>query len=148
MYRALLLGAQRPLLSSIRTILGPSVRRRAQRHYDTTTLLTRSRAIGGASFSTTTTSTVTAATGGTQYDAPPPGVTVVADRAAARRAVELLQRDAKERGDAAYHACDTEVIDLDLNNESVVGHGRVICVSFYAGSHLDFGSGPRLWVGM
>lgn len=44
------------------------------------------------------------------------------------------------------HAVDTEVVDLDLEEQSPVGHGRIICASLYSGPNVDYGSGPRVWV--
>lgn len=45
-----------------------------------------------------------------------------------------------------YHAWDTETIDVDPNETSPVGHGRVICLSAFCGPQIDFGNGPRLWI--
>lgn len=45
-----------------------------------------------------------------------------------------------------YHACDTEVADIDLDSQSPVGHGVVTCASVYSGPHANFGSGPKLWI--
>eukprot|EP01132_Coremiostelium_polycephalum_P002672 gene2672-3315_t len=45
-----------------------------------------------------------------------------------------------------YHACDTEVIDLDLKKESPIGHGRICCFSIYCGPNENFGTGSRIWV--
>jgi hypothetical protein len=73
------------------------------------------------------------------------GTTHVTSRAEARRVVRLLEEHA--RHDGAFHACDTEVVDLDLAAQPVVGHGRIICFSIFADPLLDLGSGPRLWVG-
>jgi hypothetical protein len=44
------------------------------------------------------------------------------------------------------HAWDTEVVGIDLDSQSPVGHGRVICASFFSGPGVDYGSGPRVWV--
>jgi hypothetical protein len=44
------------------------------------------------------------------------------------------------------HAWDTEVVGLDLDTQSPVGHGQVICASFYSGPDVDFGSGPLVWI--
>jgi hypothetical protein len=44
------------------------------------------------------------------------------------------------------HAWDTEVVGLDLDAQSPVGHGRVICASFYSGPEVDYGAGPRVWI--
>nr|PNR49997.1 hypothetical protein PHYPA_011894 [Physcomitrium patens] len=45
------------------------------------------------------------------------------------------------------HACDTEVTEIDVKNESPVGHGRITCFSIYCGPTADFGDGKnRLWI--
>lgn len=45
-----------------------------------------------------------------------------------------------------YHACDTEVVELDLSEESPVTKGRVICATIYVGPDVDFGNGPRIFI--
>lgn len=49
-----------------------------------------------------------------------------------------------------YHACDTEVMDIDLSSVGPVGNGFVTCVSVYSGPDFDYGlGGPRgsvLWI--
>lgn len=49
--------------------------------------------------------------------------------------------------ETTFHACDTEVADLDID-KSPVGQGRVICLSIYSGPDVDYGRGPgqALWV--
>ncbi len=51
-------------------------------------------------------------------------------------------------GLAAYHACDTEVMDIDLKTVGPVGNGRVTCFSMYSGPGFDygFGEGQALFV--
>jgi len=71
----------------------------------------------------------------------PAGVTVVQDRATARRVSDQL-RTLKD----AWHACDTECIDIDVKSESPIGHGKVICASIYCGPEHDFGNGPIVWI--
>jgi DNA polymerase-1 len=71
----------------------------------------------------------------------PEGVTVVQSIVVANHVVSKL-RSLKD----LYHACDTEVVDLDLKVQSPVGNGRIICFSIYCGPELDFGHGPRIWV--
>ncbi|KYQ92753.1 putative protein serine/threonine kinase [Tieghemostelium lacteum] len=71
----------------------------------------------------------------------PDGVTVVRDIIKAREVVDRLRLEKNE-----FHACDTEVVDIDLKTESPIGHGRVICFSIYVGEHLNFGNGPIVWV--
>jgi hypothetical protein len=45
-------------------------------------------------------------------------------------------------------ACDTEVVDIDLDEQGPVGNGRVICASLYAGPDVDvgYGKGKILWI--
>jgi DNA polymerase I len=45
-----------------------------------------------------------------------------------------------------FHACDTEVADINLEKEGPVGHGVVTCASVYSGPDVDFGNGPKLWI--
>eukprot|EP01133_Synstelium_polycarpum_P001196 gene1196-1378_t len=71
----------------------------------------------------------------------PPNVTVVNDLEHAEKIVQRLRSMV-----GYYHACDTEVVDLDLKKQSPIGHGRVICFSIYCGPTVDFGSGSRIWV--
>lgn len=70
-----------------------------------------------------------------------PGVTIVNDAESAQKALEVLFVH-KER----YHACDTEVIDINLNEVGPVGHGIVICATLFIGPDVDFGNGPRLFI--
>lgn len=48
------------------------------------------------------------------------------------------------------HACDTEVMDIDLNSVGPVGHGYVTCLSIYSGPDFDYGlgegPGAALWI--
>lgn len=50
----------------------------------------------------------------------------------------------------AFHACDTEVMAIDLSNQGPVGNGYVTCVSMYAGPDFDYGlgdgPGTALWI--
>lgn len=46
----------------------------------------------------------------------------------------------------AHWACDTEVADIDVKNQSPVGNGKVICASIYGGENIDFGTGSTLWI--
>ena len=63
-------------------------------------------------------------------------------KADAQRVVSII----RSLPPSTYHAWDTEVAGIDLTCESPVGHGRVICASMYSGPHVDYGSGPRLWI--
>ncbi|XRB13805.1 DNA polymerase I [Pseudoscourfieldia marina] len=62
---------------------------------------------------------------------------VVRDIDATRHAVELLKRHARENEQHA-HAIDTEVQSIDVEADAPCGHGRVICISVYAGPLVDF----------
>ncbi|KAK3141378.1 hypothetical protein QOZ80_4BG0333170 [Eleusine coracana subsp. coracana] len=73
-------------------------------------------------------------------------VLVVDDVKSARSVVQLLT--SKYRN--FIHACDTEVSNIDVKQETPVGHGDVICFSIYSGSsgaEADFGNGKTcIWV--
>jgi hypothetical protein len=74
-----------------------------------------------------------------------PGVTLVRTLAQAQAVLERLYA-----ADPAttVHACDTEVMDIDLSTVGPVGHGYVTCMSMYAGPQFDYGDGPgtTLWI--
>ena len=101
-----------------------------------------------SSFTTTTT------TPSSSLDTAPPitfhkdtsceGTTIVRDRDTAKKVLRILQL-LEDDGDRV-HACDTEVANISLKDQSPVGNGRVICASVYSGPDIDFGSGPRLWI--
>eukprot|EP00210_Caulerpa_lentillifera_P004393 g4191.t1 len=70
-------------------------------------------------------------------------------KAALRKLEEFLERSSDDQ----IFACDTEVADIDILQDSPCGHGRVTCFSVYAGEHLNFrpsnSTGPpltHLWV--
>ncbi|KAF4377172.1 hypothetical protein G4B88_009164 [Cannabis sativa] len=45
------------------------------------------------------------------------------------------------------HACDTEVANIDVKQETPVDHGEIICFSIYCGPEADFGNGKScIWV--
>uniref|UniRef100_J3MQT9 DNA-directed DNA polymerase n=1 Tax=Oryza brachyantha TaxID=4533 RepID=J3MQT9_ORYBR len=73
-------------------------------------------------------------------------VLVVDNVESARSVVKLLTT--KYRG--FIHACDTEVANIDVKEETPVGHGEVICFSIYSGhfdGQADFGNGKTcIWV--
>lgn len=71
-----------------------------------------------------------------------PSVTMVQDPATAQRVVEQL----RALGPTHFHACDTEVADIDLKQQGPVGNGRVTCLSIFSGPEHDFGNGSRIWV--
>lgn len=70
------------------------------------------------------------------------GVTIVSTREDAERVASVIAK----LPSSTYHAWDTEVINIDLSNQSPVGHGTVICASFYSGPNIDYGNGPRVWI--
>lgn len=71
------------------------------------------------------------------------GVTLVRNLNDLRRVLDILNsEDVRHR----FHAVDTEVMEIDVRNQSPVGHGRVTCISVYVGPDVDFGSGPKLWI--
>jgi hypothetical protein len=48
-----------------------------------------------------------------------------------------------------FHACDTEVMDIDLKEVGPTGNGYVTCVSVYSGPDFDYGFGTKgttLWI--
>ena len=57
-----------------------------------------------------------------------------------------MARDVLQRLFAAdldlVHACDTEVMDIDVKAVGPVGNGFVTCVSMYSGPDFDYGEGP------
>ncbi|KAJ7554012.1 hypothetical protein O6H91_06G122400 [Diphasiastrum complanatum] len=70
-------------------------------------------------------------------------VLVIDDIATATSVVKRLMGEYRD----LVHACDTEVADIDVKEESPVGHGYMTCFSIYCGPNADFGDGKsRLWV--
>ncbi|KAG8046620.1 hypothetical protein GUJ93_ZPchr0008g11438 [Zizania palustris] len=73
-------------------------------------------------------------------------VLVVNNVESARSVVKLLTTKYK----SFIHACDTEVANIDVKEETPVGHGEVICFSIYSGNsdgQVDFGNGKTcIWV--
>ncbi|CAN6241070.1 unnamed protein product [Urochloa humidicola] len=73
-------------------------------------------------------------------------VLVVDDVKSARRVVQLLTTKYRN----FIHACDTEVANIDVKQETPVGHGKVTCFSIYSstsGAEADFGNGKTcIWV--
>jgi len=72
---------------------------------------------------------------------PGAGITLVQTEGDAKRVLDQLMSLPKH-----YHACDTEVANIDVTSQSPVGNGNVICATVYSGPEVDFGSGPRLWI--
>ena len=77
-----------------------------------------------------------------------PNVTVVRSRKDARIVMERLM--SPELSFGIFHACDTEVMEIDLKNVGPVGNGYVTCVSVYSGPDFDYGLGDGpgtvLWI--
>ncbi|XWS51898.1 hypothetical protein CRYUN_Cryun11dG0021300 [Craigia yunnanensis] len=45
------------------------------------------------------------------------------------------------------HACDTEVSNIDVKQDTPVDHGEITCFSIYSGEDADFGNGKScIWV--
>lgn len=75
---------------------------------------------------------------------PPQHTYIVDSVASAEKAVATLRALPRN---ATFHACDTEVSDVDLSRESVIGNGFITCFSLFSGPHVDYGRGKkRLWV--
>eukprot|EP01082_Thalassiosira_pseudonana_P008832 g7700.t1 g7700 contig26:83324-86755(+) len=76
-------------------------------------------------------------------------VTIIRTKEQAKIALEAL-RKSKESGEERIHACDTEVMDIDLKEVGPVGHGYVTCISVYSGEDFDYGlgdgPGTMLWI--
>lgn len=75
-----------------------------------------------------------------------PGVTIVRTREQAEKVLEVLQAADTD----LFHACDTEVMAIDLTSVGPVGNGFVTCVSMYSGPNFDYGLGDGpgtcLWI--
>ncbi|XP_039853051.1 DNA polymerase I A, chloroplastic-like isoform X2 [Panicum virgatum] len=74
-------------------------------------------------------------------------VLVVDNIESARTVVQLLTTKYKN----FIHACDTEVANIDVKDETPVGHGQVTCFSIYSANSnaqvADFGNGKTsIWV--
>lgn len=76
-----------------------------------------------------------------------PGISIVRTRDEARIVMERLMSPQSEK---IWHACDTEVMAIDLKNVGPVGNGYVTCLSMYSGPDFDYGlgqgPGTALWV--
>jgi hypothetical protein len=70
------------------------------------------------------------------------GVTLVRTREEAERVLKILQ----DCDESVLHACDTEVMAIDLKEVGPVGNGYVTCLSIYSGPDIDYGNGPSLWI--
>ncbi|KAL9187036.1 hypothetical protein ACHAXT_010756 [Thalassiosira profunda] len=85
----------------------------------------------------------------TEADAQCRDVTIVRNPEQARKVVAALMKSKVEDPDR-IHACDTEVMDIDLKACGPVGNGYVTCLSVYSGPDFDYGlgdgPGAMLWV--
>ena len=73
------------------------------------------------------------------------GVTLVRTK---EKALQVLDKLMAAPRHTTFHACDTEVMALDLKKQGPVGNGYVTCLSVYSGPDFDYGEGPgkRLWI--
>mmetsp|Transcript_39359 Transcript_39359/g.72103 ORF Transcript_39359/g.72103 Transcript_39359/m.72103 type:complete len:528 (-) Transcript_39359:10-1593(-) len=82
-------------------------------------------------------------------DSMPDGVTIVRTPEQAEIVMKALMKSKADDPDR-IHACDTEVMDIDLKMVGPVGHGYVTCLSVYSGEDFDYGlgdgPGTMLWV--
>ena len=82
-------------------------------------------------------------------DIKPENVTIVRTKEEARIVMEALMKSKLEDPER-IHACDTEVMDIDLKEVGPVGHGYVTCLSVYSGEDFDYGlgdgPGTMLWI--
>lgn len=76
-----------------------------------------------------------------------PGVTMVRTVEQAKIVMERLMAPESQR---VFHACDTEVMEIDLKKVGPVGNGYVSCASIYSGPDFDYGlgdgPGTALWI--
>jgi len=79
-------------------------------------------------------------------DAVPPNVTIVRTKEDAKIVMKHLMAAPPH----VFHACDTEVMDIDLSVVGPVGNGFVTCASVYSGPDFDYGlgdgPGTSLWI--
>lgn len=75
-----------------------------------------------------------------------PKVTIVRTREQARIVMDCLMNADRK----LLHACDTEVMSIDLKSVGPVGNGYVTCASIYSGPQFDYGLGEGpgsvLWI--
>eukprot|EP00533_Pseudo-nitzschia_delicatissima_P000218 CAMPEP_0116111640 /NCGR_PEP_ID=MMETSP0327-20121206/18557_1 /TAXON_ID=44447 /ORGANISM="Pseudo-nitzschia delicatissima, Strain B596" /LENGTH=1018 /DNA_ID=CAMNT_0003604893 /DNA_START=246 /DNA_END=3300 /DNA_ORIENTATION=+ len=81
-----------------------------------------------------------------QIDAGIANATIVRTKEQAKIVMEKLMT----ADPGIFHACDTEVMDIDLKNVGPVGNGYVTCLSVYSGPEFDYGlgapPGSTLWI--
>ncbi|KNA03945.1 hypothetical protein SOVF_204340, partial [Spinacia oleracea] len=69
-------------------------------------------------------------------------VLVVDNVTVARKVVHKLTHEYKHH----VHACDTEVSNIDVKQETPVNHGEIICFSIYSGEGVDYDSSiKKVW---
>lgn len=75
-----------------------------------------------------------------------PQVSMCRTKEQAQIALENLKKAPRN----VFHACDTEVMDIDLKSVGPVGNGYVTCLSIYSGPDFDYGlgdgPGAALWI--
>ena len=75
-----------------------------------------------------------------------PKATIVRTREQAQTVLKALWN----ADPSIFHACDTEVMDINLSEVGPVGNGYVTCVSMYSGHTFDYGlgdgPGTTLWI--
>ncbi|KAL3673886.1 hypothetical protein V7S43_001573 [Phytophthora oleae] len=69
-------------------------------------------------------------------------VNLIQDEEGARRVLAKIEA----LGPNHFHACDTEVAQIDIKAVGPVGNGVVTCLSLYSGPDVDYGNGPYVWV--
>ena len=72
------------------------------------------------------------------------GVDIVTTVEQARIVVENLMKHGETdptTGRPIFHACDTEVMAIDLKKVGPIGNGYVTCMSMYSGPEFDYGLG-------
>ena len=77
-----------------------------------------------------------------------PGIAIVRTKEQAAIVLEKLMN--ADPAAQVFHACDTEVMDIDLSTVGPVGNGYCTCVSIYSGPNFDYGlghgPGATLWI--
>jgi len=75
-----------------------------------------------------------------------PKVTIVRSKEQARIVMDRLMN----ADPSIFHACDTEVMDIELKEVGPVGNGYVTCASIHSGPDFDYGlgdgPGTTLWI--
>ena len=81
-----------------------------------------------------------------EIDAKITNATIVRTKEQAKIVMEKLMN----ADPSIFHACDTEVMDINLKEVGPVGNGYVTCLSVYSGPDFDYGlgasKGSTLWI--